>query len=72
MTPFTFDDYLECVERDYKDNPDMTWGQIYWFVLQGERPDLAVKIRGGPLDPFLIQSPSDNLTAFKEWAREHW
>lgn len=44
------------------------YGQALFNTLQGVKPELAEKIRGGRLDPFYCKNPTDKVV---EWFIEY-
>ena len=55
----TFEEYLRAVGLEQTLHPEWRWGQTLFNVLCEYRPDIAEKIRGGPMDPFYSNLNAD-------------
>lgn len=68
MRKVTFENYCELVEIYYSIK-QMGWryGQTQYNVLTWERPDLARKVKGTDIDPFLEEKDD-----FLPWLKKNW
>ena len=57
----TFEEYLRAVGREQTLHPEWRWGQTLFNVLCEYRPEIAEKLRGGPIDPFHRNEVSDDF-----------
>lgn len=65
----TYGTYVSRVCQAREEHPNWRTGQAAFRVLQIMRPDLALKIRGQELDPYLVE----NVRAtFWQWVEESW
>lgn len=73
----TFEQYVVEAARawaeislySYRSDANYRPGQVAFNVLYEDRPDLAVRIRGGNIDPFY---DDDALVEFYAWVSENW
>lgn len=70
-----YDDYLEAVLIEHVKHKNWRLGQCAFNVLCELRPELAEKVRGGPIDPFYCDHQPDGylkLARFLAAVREDW
>lgn len=70
----TYTEYCEIVKQTMNSHPEWRFGQTYFNVLAGVRPDLSEQIRGSKLDPFYRgEHESDEaMTAFHQFLANNW
>lgn len=66
----SFNDFLAEVSIQYENQlragGDLRYGQMYFNILHGSRPDIANKIRGTKMDPFFRESVRTEIHQFVE------
>lgn len=67
----SFNDFLADASIQYekmrKEIPSIRYGQVYFNLLTGARPDIANELRGSRLDPFHHDEVTTETHAFVEY-----
>ena len=67
----SFNDFLADASIKYnklvREDESVRYGQVYFNLLNGSRPDIAGKLRGSVLDPFHRDEVKTEVHAFVEY-----